>query len=739
MLRITESLDVSNVNPDPPINDQGGGMLKLAEMIDRRRLPYRISNQATQPLKPLVDDQGGGALKFTRMIDRRRLASRVDNQTSPFLKPLANDRDSSSLKLTGMIDWGRSLSKTNHQTNELPDDPVAFEEVETGPSVEAPQSGDATTPKGDESVAWTVPPIRWGGSVSLASNKVSGEVDESTNLSEIFSIRGASYIYQPWYAQVSGSVDILNTKSHSFTKESREENDSSGTALNVGARLNLFPQSRFPFSAYLEKNDSRADSNSLGTQYTFTRFGANQSWRPELSNENLFANFDHSVVATKDVRSTVSALGGNYSNSTEGHTYNSTARYSRNQGDAGGQGSTLLNLTGSHTWSNPDEGLNVSTFANVSDNQIRLLTGQSLSTFGNQLFQIGSSATWEPDEDLPLIINGGANVINSNTVTNLDTLNYWNFNGFANTQYRFTNNLSVSGGFSLIHTRSADLAVYGLSLNSALSYAGDPVMFGNTVYNWGSGLGVSSQAVSNGARSVFASSSAQHGLTHSIGLAENSTLSLSATQGLSLSQGSTSGAGGGSNTGRSISHSLGASWYQSNGEGITSNVSTSLNDTVGVADTFSRFRSFFMQGSVQAQLTRRSSLAGNLNFGASQNLSEPEPNTSFNVLNPTSPTAANTTPLWSGGGGLSYMHRNPFGVANLFYTVSIQNNFNQTNMRVVSGDPNALSWQTGALFQQSVEYRLGRLQFRGSNTVTSSNGVKNVSIYGTVVRNFGEY
>jgi hypothetical protein len=98
-----------------------------------------------------------------------------------------------------------------------------------------------------------------------------------------------------------------------------------------------------------------------------------------------------------------------------------------------------------------------------------------------------------------------------------------------------------------------------------------------------------------------------------------------------------------------------------------------------------------------------------------------------------------TDPIWSGAGGANYSHRNPFSISNLVYSASIQLNTFQGNQRVLTGDPNALSWQTGAVFQQSVDYRIGRLNFRGTNTLNEIDGKKNVAIFGTVSRTFGGY
>jgi hypothetical protein len=93
----------------------------------------------------------------------------------------------------------------------------------------------------------------------------------------------------------------------------------------------------------------------------------------------------------------------------------------------------------------------------------------------------------------------------------------------------------------------------------------------------------------------------------------------------------------------------------------------------------------------------------------------------------------------SGSGQISYSHRNFFDVMNLYYSASLQVNANQTNLRVVAGDPNALSWQTGMVMQQNLDYRIGRLNFRLTGSLASSNGKENASLFGMMSREFGAF
>lgn len=86
-----------------------------------------------------------------------------------------------------------------------------------------------------------------------------------------------------------------------------------------------------------------------------------------------------------------------------------------------------------------------------------------------------------------------------------------------------------------------------------------------------------------------------------------------------------------------------------------------------------------------------------------------------------------------------YTHRSPFNIPNLMYSATFQANASQTNMRVLTGDPNALAWQTGKVFQQTADYRVGRLLFRGTASFATLNGKKNASVFFMIGRDFGDF
>lgn len=629
-------------------------------------------------------------------------------------------------------------------TIEQPEAPVEFEAVKAGPrSPVSPAAQPLPDNLPDLNIMdWGIPPVRWGGNTTSNYN-----LNNSSNGSKTFSetetvnLRASSYIYQPWYAQVSGDLGLLTGMSRqnggTVADSSGQSAGSRSTSMTYGGNINLFPMSRFPFQAYAQSSDSRASANSIGAHYTSMRMGARQSYRPEIGSENYSASIDRSIVTSSEVRSVVDAMQASFGTNIDNHGINASARYSSSSGDIGGQGSKLFGLTGSHSW-HADEDLSVATSASYTNNQISMLSGNGLSTNNSQMLQASSFATWYPDEDLPLTITGGGNFLHINTVTDNASLAFNSLNGYANANYRISNNLFATAGLTAAQNTSNGSSQFSTGQSASVSYSGNTLIFGEYSYNWGTGGGISNLIVSTGKANRSASGQIQHSLLRNVILSETSALTLNASQGLSLGTNSTSGATS------VLTHSGGASWRLGLGDQTSGMLTTTVSDSRSAGSYPSHFRSLSAQGNIQTQLSGHSALAANINFVLSQQITTPQNIQTEIIPSPTPgtiPTVAtkNDSTTLNGAGQVTYSHRNPFGVSNLFYSATLMVNASQSNLRLVSGDPNTLTWQTGKVLQQNADYRVGRLSFRLTNSFSTLNGKKNASLFFMIGREFGDF
>lgn len=649
--------------------------------------------------------------------------SRIPSSEAPITDSVSRPDDRPSRAAQAKQDMAETVG---------PSPPVPFEAVRSGPPATA--SPTTTSPSDGlpdlASIGWTVPPIRWGGNTTSNYNWNGSSGGGSTfSETQALNLRASSYIYQPWYAQVSGDFGVLSGTSKQSGGDSSSGNASRSTSFTYGGNLSLFPQSRFPFQAFLQTSDSRASANETNTNFTTLRMGARQNYRPETGPGNYSASADRSIVTTNSVSSTVDALQGSVSTAFGSHAISSSARYSRNTGDVGGQTSNLLSLTGTHSWRD-DEELSVASSAAFSNNEIRMLTPTGLSLNKSQVMQAGSSVTWVPDEDLPLSVSGGGNFLQMNTETETAKSNLSSFSGYANANYRFSQNLSANAGMTLAQIQSSGSNQLSSGQNASVSYSGNPLTIGDYSYNWGTGGGISNQMITGGTANRSISAQAQHSLGRSVVLNPASTVSVNASQSYSLSNNSGSGQSG------VLTHAGGASWRLALGERTLGSLSATASDSIASGKISSHVRSFATQGNIQTQLTGRSALTGSINISVNQQVAGSQ---TAQTVTPGDTTSGGTTTTTSGSGQVSYSHRSPFDIANLLYTATLQFNASQTNLRVVTGDPNALSWQTGTTFQQNVDYRLGRLMFRGTGSFASFNGKENASVFFMIGRELGDF
>lgn len=622
-----------------------------------------------------------------------------------------------------------------------PETPVPFEHIEAPPVRRDPQPARIAQELPDLSgESWHLAPIRWGGTSTSMLNTFKDSSGLSTrNITEMLNLRTASHIYQPWFAQVSGNLGLLTgtTRRKLPDNIAVASNDVRTTSLNYGGALNLFPLSRFPLQAYLDHGDSRASGGTLGTQYTSTRLGMRQSYRPLLGSESYAFSYDRSAVSADSRRSVVDALQGNYSLSLADHSISANTRFSHNTGGINGEASRLFSAAGSHLW-RVEEGLSVATTANVSDQQIRYLSSGLLASNDNRLMQANSTFTWVPDEDLPLTIIGGGNLLSMQTTTDTGRTQLSNLGAFAGLTYRFSSRFTGTGNFQILQSNSGSAKYLLASGNGSLSYSGVPLTFGNFTYNWNTGTNVIFQSITGGAANQGVAGQLGHALNRAVTFSPANVLTLNLSQNLALSTNSQTGA---SNT---LSHSGGISWRLGYGERITSAFSAMLSDNLATGQYAGHYRTFSLNGNGLVQLSRRASITSNANLSWSQQRQQARrpddqlvPNTALPQLG--SRVFDNNQSQWTGSASIAYNHLNPFSVTNLSYNASVIYSSSQVNQRIINGDPNAMSWQVSRALQQRLLYRIGRINVQALGTVATVNGKKNASIFFQVSRDFGDF
>lgn len=579
----------------------------------------------------------------------------------------------------------------------------------------------------------------------MQANRITRGGGAQSYLTEIVNLRGATYIYQPWLAQVSGNLGLSTTQANSSGGAQTEAQGSgarqkSGSVTGSGS-LNLFPSSRFPFLATLDVSDSRSSSELVSTGYTNTRLGLRQSYSPEAGDYSAVAGYNSSSVNFgAQGNDTVNAWFGDFSRNTEIQSMQANANYSQSARDLTGDNASLLNLNARHTYRALDN-LSIYSLASVSDNTLNYMGGGSgaLRSRGRYL-QFNSSANWHPEEDeegneIPLNVNAGVRALSSQSESGGSSAGAQSLGANLSATYRYNQNLSLSGNgvVTRVATEGGDSQVLAL-VGGGASYAGDPLIFGKFSYFWNAGASGNQQTGGKEGGNQTLTGQFSHSLSRPVELGENSSLNF--TLGQSAAETSSGQFGNTS----SLSHNAGVAYRAAFGESLNGAASLNLSDTLTTgANAGGHYTNLNLLLSGQAQISRYSAGSINMTFQravanyASVQSAAPETGIgNFNIINRNDSTNV--------FGSATYQHQRVFGVPRLRYSMSFNiNTLASSRDERLAGNVNASVDNQTYFFNNLLDYRIGRLDLQLRGAVTESAGMKNAMIFFKVTREFGRF
>jgi len=587
-------------------------------------------------------------------------------------------------------------------------------------SADSPTSQPTGTAAGESKPRWQIAPVRWNGQIGLTAslNESEGQA-RRTQFSEVFDIGASSYIWQPWFIQVMGAAGLLLSQ----TREGSEPGGAQGNqgALGGGSRgltgnfaLNVFPVSRFPFQFKVDVNDSRASGDFVGSEYRSTRIGLQQNYRTPRGDSSYVARLDSSTLTSDSYgRDRVNVLEGQMSSAWDNQRLQVDASYTNNSRSSDDLGSRTARLSAQHGW-RADELLSVESLGSLSHESRRFAAG--VSEFSSEVRQVNTLLNWRTDWDEPVIVFGSARLYES-SISNggaESSGRLANVNGSAS--YRFTGNLSVFGGASFSRIENGDQANTLTSQSAGAQYQIDPRTWGPATYTANAGVAASNQTGGELGDRRLVQLSAGHRVSVAIATGTASAWNFSLGQDASLINDSDTGAS------HILSHSGSISWRYSPPAGLAGFASLSIGDS----------RTYGGEREGEFQLA---------NFQISGQL-RPGPYSMFNA-NFTAQATRQVTALEpeprvtrSTSGGATYQHVRAFGVPRLRYLAQV-NVYNQQTDRRLQGDPNAPREQVSWMFEQRLEYLIGRLDSRLTLRIAEVDGKKNASLIGSVFRRFG--
>lgn len=592
-------------------------------------------------------------------------------------------------------------------------------------------------------VDWRIPPVLMSGSVSYDLRSSRGH-DEPNTISQLVTteLNARSYIYQPWYATVNGTLRLTTGRSRSSGFDdpsqgpfaSQEPHATKDRFVTGAARMDVFPLSRFPFEVHVERSDSRID-NALASSIDFRsqNIGFSQRYRPLTGGYTLGASFDRREQIAAGVRDTQNVLGGDFATRWKHNDLSLGLSLSQAVRDATDERTQFSSLVARHMYS-PASALSVDTTVNWTQTDEHLI-GPATNV---SVLQLSSVGLWRPDGS-KLTLSGAVRSLllrDSVTGNGVDT-----FGVTLGASYELNRNarLTANAGASLTNSNGNGATAVGGSVGA--SWQGDTREFSGFRYDWfASGNASASAAHANTSPASGAGTAAAltpvlasvtdsgnqtqtslgvqigHTLNRPWQIAPQSVLVLSATQSLAASQnqGSHVETGSTPTTTKVLVHSLGATW-NANGDNRTGYARASYSDSAELGGTGTRFQLFNFQLSGNFQFDRFRSLAGDLTMQRTKQRIGNQTDLGPGAFGPVVLTSSS-----GASGEITYLQQRPFGFSRLRFSSRLklaQDVLNQPGAFATIPDretrlwENRLDWLVGRLETQLI-FRISRIDGR---------------------------
>ena len=333
------------------------------------------------------------------------------------------------------------------------------------------------------------PPVRLFGDVGYELRYDWSE-DSDTVLSNALSVRlnAATYIWQPWLAQVNGGLTLR------FSDTQSDATESTSTVGGANARLRLFPVSRFPFEAFFDYRNNVVDDNLFDSSFEVLRYGVSQRYTPQGGGLSLGLRYEHSERESsrderRDENSSNDFLELSAARNFGNLSTNWTSRFERSSQDNPERDEDRLFSILRHRYPvSPGATLNGQII--YRDDRIDLAN----STQDNRRWEINEYFFWRPDTENPLLLTAAVRYLDVTVARNADDLRNRNLIGSLGASYQFNPHWGISANASSTLTEDSEGEQTTSAIESiVLNYDPDTIRFGQTNYNWFATLGATAE------------------------------------------------------------------------------------------------------------------------------------------------------------------------------------------------------------------------------------------------------
>ena len=609
----------------------------------------------------------------------------------------------------------------------LPPSDDASQNRDAGP-IEQPgplRSGGPADGETGQGNVWALPPVRIGGSVSydLRRDTVGNQSRTQHGFSTTLNASTQSFIWQPWFSQVTGNVGLTFAKSSSDSNATEFSNSNSNRSRNViltgGGQVSILPQSRFPFEAHFNRNDSRVSNDlAIGNGYASQRFGFSQHYTQSQGDSMI--GWDRSTQDSDlNGRDQQDSWLLNISHALQNQRFQLIGNRTVNTHEDTGESAVQNNLTLQHSYT-PSPSLSVESMSNISRSSYQLLDGEN----NTRITQLSTLAFWRP-EDQPLTVTGGARLFTlaSDSSGFRDTSFGFDSNAASQRTSNANFNLGINYELSRFTRLNAGANVNLITSNGLRSnntnqtigatYQPDFTEWGKFRYNWSA-----SSSFTNTTGSEEASRQLSLQLSH--GLSRSFTMSPTSSVSMDLSQSVAAVASSG-NSNRTtlddgtfvedsgstlrLTHSASLSWNISKEPGDAM-IRLSASDSRSVSGRKESFQLINLQASSNLPTGEYSSWTGNLTIqGVRQEYAILGNTNELGIFQQNS--SGEEGFVTTSGGSLTYQHQRVFGVRRLRFMSDLRLN-SQALLPLLGGPQD----QETAAWENRLDYSIGRTQLR---------------------------
>lgn len=537
--------------------------------------------------------------------------------------------------------------------------------------------------------------------------------DQDQVISNIGTTRNylSTYLWQPWIATLTGNLDL------SAALRDSEIESTTTTDINGEVHLNVFPQSHFPFHAFVKKRNSLIEGDLTNQDLSMTSFGADQRYSHGPFTAN--ASYQHSIDSsanpflpanTFDSDTTKDQVQLQLSTSFDEHTLNITSKndfISRTVPDS--TETQFLQLL-QHAYRPNDINLTVNNLVTYNDRSFELANG---SDSDYSLLQVNSNAFWRPESEKDILVTGTA-LLQGSADPEVDQYGVFNSLAFSGqASYQWNPYLSLRGQASVFNSSDSAQTVQRAGIQ--YSPAEKPLFGIRHTYTVSVDAGNRTGGVEGTVQEgiVNAGHILSYGLPYAGGF-----INLSATQ-QAISVIDTDGT-----FDRTLTHSFNGSWNKAT-NAATTFINLTLNDTRLFSETDNQFdvQLANFQLTRTQRVGRNASFNGNVTFQISQQNFDNQVN-AIDDLN------------FSSSVFLSYNHQNFLDVQRLMLRSEIRYMSNSFFMLLNSDGFNDEP-RNNTYWENELLYSIGLLSFRLIGNLGESNGKLNNFVLFQIRRDYG--